>query len=262
MIHASPSTLAVARAVARVTFSEIMRDKILYNIVLFGLILFGVSILAARVTFISPERVILDFGMSALNISCAMIAVFTGASVLSREFERRTVYVALSHPISRTQFVFGKFLGLAGVIALNWILLSVILGFLYHLNYGVLNSTILVGVFFLFIQSLMLSGLALLISSFSTTSVAVIITIGFYLIGNNISQLRLLGVQSHSSFERHILNWVSQLLPNLEFFNLGVKVTYGIPVTAAFAFTSLLYGATVTTACLLVSGVLLKRKEE
>ena len=262
MSNSAPKTWTVARAVASVTFSEIIRDKILYNIVLFGLILFGVSILAARVTFISPERVILDFGMSALNISCAMIAVFTGASVLSREFERRTVYVALSHPISRTQFVFGKFLGLASVITLNWILLSAFLGFLYHLKDGVLNSTIVIGMFFLLIQSFMLSGIALLISSFSTTSISVIITIGFYLLGNNISQLRLLGVQSHSGLEKHAFNLISQVLPNLEFFNLGLKITYGIPVSASFVMTSVLYGATVITSCLLVSGVLLKKKEQ
>ena len=262
MSNVAPKSWTVARAVASVTFSEIIRDKILYNIVLFGLLLFGVSILAARVTFISPERVILDFGMSALNISSAMIAVFTGASVLSREFERRTVYVALSHPISRTQFVFGKFLGLAGVLVLNWALLSVILAFLYQLKDGVLNSTIVIGVFFLLIQSFMLSGLALLVSSFSTTSISVIITIGFYLLGNNISQLRLLGVQSHSGFERHAFNLVSQVLPNLEFFNLGLKITYGIPVSGMFILTSILYAVTVITSCLLVSGVLLKRKEQ
>ncbi len=119
------SYLTVMGAVGRVTFFEIIRDKVLYNVLVCAVLLFGVGFLASRLTFIQPERVVLDFGLASVAISCAMIGIFTGATLMGKEFERRTIYVALSRPISKSQFVFGKFFGLNVVILVNWVLLSV-----------------------------------------------------------------------------------------------------------------------------------------
>src|SRR3954451_1759967 len=99
-----PAWKDVTPAIAKVTFTEILRDKILYNVLFCAFLLFGMGLLTSRLTFIRPERVVLDFGLSAVNISCTMIAVFIGAGMIGREFERRTVHLALSHPISRAQF--------------------------------------------------------------------------------------------------------------------------------------------------------------
>ena len=41
-----------------------------------------------------------------------------------REFERRTAFIALARPISRRDFLVGKYLGVAGVILLNYLLLA------------------------------------------------------------------------------------------------------------------------------------------
>lgn len=248
-------------AIARVTFSEIMRDRVLYNIVLIAVVLFGVSILASKLVFIAPERVILDFGLSALGLSCAMIAVFAGASMLGREYDRRTIHMALSRPISRLQFVLGKFSGLTGVLFLNWLLLSGFLLGLYIFNGGNPGGTVIIALILLFFQSLMLGGLALFASSFSTTSIAVVFSIGFYLMGNNISQIRLIAAQSQSQVAKTALAWTANLLPNLEFFNLGTKVTYGLPVPAVFVFSSILYGLVVVAVCLLGAGYFLRSRE-
>ncbi|MEO7162097.1 MAG: hypothetical protein ABI041_04185, partial [Bdellovibrionia bacterium] len=82
-----PSTVAVTRAVGWVTFLEIIRDKVLYNIILCAGLLLSVGFLASRLTFIRPERVILNFGLTGVTLSCAMIAIFTGAGLLSKEFD-------------------------------------------------------------------------------------------------------------------------------------------------------------------------------
>src|SRR5579885_2660383 len=70
------------------------------------------------------DRIILNFGMTAVHLSCVMVAIFTGANAIGREFERRTFFVSLSRPISRFSFTVGKYLGLALVQTANWALLS------------------------------------------------------------------------------------------------------------------------------------------
>lgn len=260
-----PGTLRVIHAIGRVTFFEIIRDKVLYNIFLCTFLLFGVGWLASKLTVIRPERVILDFGLATVGLSCAVIALFTGAGMLGRELERRTVHVALSRPISRAQFVLGKFSGLAAVLALNWFLLAgAFLGLLCLTSEGgsvLFSSTLGIALGLILIQGLLLASLSILISTLSTTSLTVILSLGLYLIGNTISQLRMVAVRSESSFGRFVLNSVATVLPNFEYFNLGNQVTYGLAVSWKYVGLSILYGCVMIAISLILAGLLIEVRE-
>jgi ABC-type transport system involved in multi-copper enzyme maturation permease subunit len=262
---ARPSTVRVAAAIARVTFFEVIRDKILYNIIVCAGLLFAIGFLASRLTFLRPERVTLDFGLSAVNISCAMIAIFTGASLIGREFERRTIFVALSHPISRAQFVLGKFAGIASVIAVNWVLLSgtyLLLLWLSADTFGsVASAALFAGLLLLLLQSWVIAGVAILFSTFSTTSLSAIFAIGIYLVGNNISEIRAVAARVRSPAGAFTLNGVATLLPNLEHFNLGNRVTYGLPVEPRFVWIALVYGMALVAFLLYAAGLLIRGRE-
>lgn len=262
---AAPKTKEVARAIGWVTFLEIIRDKILYNILFCSVLLLGVAFLASRLAVLKQDRVVLDFGLSALSISGLAVAILVGSGMIGREFDRRTILVALSRPISRLQFVLGKYLGLAGVIALNWLLLTVAFFIILGLTVGgtvggVLSGALFWALFFVLLQSLVAAALAVFFSVFTTTSLAVMFTLGLYLVGSNISQLRWLAARTPGAGAT-VLNVAAALFPNFEHFNLGLKVTYGLPVPFLFALTAILYAAAVIGACLLVGGLLLRRRE-
>lgn len=260
-----PGTWGVSRAIARVTFFEIVRDKVLYNIIVCAALLFAVGFLASRLTFLRPERVTMDFGMSAVNISCAMIAIFIGAGLIGKEFDRRTIYVALSHPISRAQFVLGKFLGIASVITVNWLLLSAAYLSMLWLSSGelatLLSPALFAGLFLLLLQSFVIAAIAILFSTFSTTSLAAIMTIGVYLVGNNISQLRAVAARLKNPGGAAMINTVATLLPNLENFNIGSRVTYGLPVGGQFMAIGILYGVLLTAFLIVLAGLLIRGRE-
>ena len=180
----------VCRAVGWVSFREIIRDKILYNILVLAFLLLGLGFVATKLTFTHPDRVILDFGLTAVNLSCTMIAIFTGASVIGREFERRTIFVALSRPISKFQFLLGKFTGVALVIFLNWFLLTLaylaILALVSWGGKGALadfSPALGIGLVMLLLQSWLLAAIAMMFSTVSTTSLSAVFTLGLYLVG-------------------------------------------------------------------------------
>lgn len=259
-----PTTLEVVQAVGKVTFLEIVRDRVLYNILVCAFLLLGVAFLASRLSFIRPERIIMDFGLTAVTLSCCMVGVLTGSGMLTREFERRTIYVALAHPISRAQFLLGKFSGLVAVIAVNWILLS--LSYLIILTFvsegaAIVSGTLLIALFLGLLQSIVISSVAVFFSTFSTTSVAVMISIGFYLVGNNTSQLRLVATKLKSPIGSFAMNTLAAVLPNLEYYNLGTKVTYALPVSWKFVSLSILYGLFVVVFLLIFAGFLIQRRE-
>lgn len=260
-----PSTLRVAPAIARVTFFEVIRDKVLYNIIVCAALVFMLGFLASRLSFIRPERITLDFGMSAVNLSCAMIAMLAGAGLIGREFERRTIHVALSHPISRAQFVLGKFLGLAAVVALNWALLCVADTLLLWSSGAELSLLItpalVIGWVLLLMQAWAVGAIAVLFSTFSTTSLSVIMTLGLYLIGSNISEIRGVAERMESPAGKSTLKIVAAVLPNFEHFNVGNRVTYGLPLEAAFVATAFVYGIALIAFTLLAAGFLIRRRE-
>lgn len=251
-------------AIGRVTFSEIVRDKLLYNIALFTILLLGMGLLASRLTFIRPERVVLDFGLSAVSLSGVMIALFCGAGMLGREFERRTALVALSRPISRMHFVLGKYAGLAGVLVINWLMLSGALIFILGMTGSGLkdfHSTLFIALGLSLLQSLMMASLTIAISSFSTASISVIIGIGLYLVGNNISQIRVVASRLKSPWSSGAFEGLAAVLPNLEHFNLGTQVTYGLKISPFFVAVSFAYAVAVSGFALFCAGLLLKRRE-
>jgi Cu-processing system permease protein len=252
-------------AIARVTFSEILRDKVLYNILLCAMILFGVGVLGSRLMIARQDRVILDFGLSAVNISCALIAIFTGSGLIGREFDRRTAFVALSRPISRHQFVIGKFGGLLAIVLLNWALLSTVyIGLLYWASpvpEATFTGTLAWALVLIAFQSTLLAGLSILFSSASTTSIAAIVTLGLYLIGNNISQVKMVSGKMEVAVVGSALAAAASVLPNLERFSLGTQATYGIPVQPAFIALGMVYALAVTASALLAAGILVRWRE-
>src|SRR5918911_931925 len=95
------------------TFRENLRDKILYNLLFFAVLLISVSILLADLTIMEHIKIVTDMGLAAINLVGVLIAIFVGIGLVSKEIERRTVYTIMARPISRTEFVLGKYLGLA-----------------------------------------------------------------------------------------------------------------------------------------------------
>ena len=259
------STFQVSIAIARVTFWEIIQDKILYNGVLLAILLLTSGFLASRLTFVRPERVVCDFGFSAINICSSFIGLLIGAGMMAKEFDRRTILVALARPINRLQFVLGKFLGLAAVLAVNWLLLSVVLLFILMLSgglsAGILGGPLLPGLALILVQAAVIASIAIFISTFSTTSLSVIIGLGFYLIGNNITQLRLISSKLHNELGKGVLSLFAYILPDLEYFNLGTKITYNLPTTWQFVLSSLVYGLLLIFLFLLLAGYFVRNKE-
>jgi Cu-processing system permease protein len=260
-----PNVLEVSTAVALVTFKEILRDKVLYNVLFCGVLLLGFGFLASQLSFIRPERILLDFGHSAIAASCSMIAVFLGAGLIGREFERRTVHLVLSRPVERSQFILGKFLGICGVIATNWALLCVAyVGILLVLSpngSSPLQGTLLCSLLLALLQSFVLVAASILFSTFTTTSLAAIFTIGTFLVGVNISHLHALVAKLGVGWKTQLLDGTIRLLPDLERFDLGLQLTYGLPVSAGFMLLSVGYAVVVCSILLVLAGLLIRAKD-
>jgi len=100
-------------AIARNTFLETIRDRILNAIVLFAVVLIGASILLGQLSAGQDIKIIKDLGLAAINFFGVVIAIFVGTSLVHKELDKRTVFVVLTKPVPRPAFLLGKLLGLS-----------------------------------------------------------------------------------------------------------------------------------------------------
>jgi ABC-type transport system involved in multi-copper enzyme maturation permease subunit len=126
------SVMVVWRIAVHV-FKESVRDKVLYNLVFFAILMIAASLLLGQLTAGQEVKIIKDLGLAATSVFGLFIAVFIGIGLVSKEVERRSVYALLVKPISRTQFILGKYLGLVLTLAVN---LSIMTAAIYSVLAG------------------------------------------------------------------------------------------------------------------------------
>lgn len=252
-------------AIGWVTLREILREKVLYNVLMATFLIFGVGLMASQLTFTQPERMVLDFGFAAITLSSLFLATLIGANLLNREVERRTHQVALSRPISTLHFVFGKYWGLVQVLFLNWVLLILMDGMLlYALDDSFFetrtNLNLFPGLWLTFMQGCALGTLAMTFASFSTPSLSVILSTGVYLIGIHHSELQWMANRTESRLSSGLIQALTSLLPNFEGFNLGLRMTYQLPVSLQFFVTEVFYGVLMILLGLFICSLIFEKR--
>ena len=157
--------------IAKNTFREAIRDKVLYNLVLFVIIITASAVLLGDLTDGQEGRTIVNFGLNAMLLFGVFIAIFVGVGLVSKEIEKRTVYAIFSKPVSRTEFIIGKYFGLCSTLLVNIVImgLGVSLALLY-VGRGNLAVTIWGGIALIFLELTILTAVAILFSTFSSPS--------------------------------------------------------------------------------------------
>src|ERR1043165_5500884 len=105
--------------IARNAFREAVRDRVLYNLVLFVLLITGSAVFLGELTAGQEARTTVNLGLGAMLVFGAFISIFVGVSLVSKEIEKRTVYAIFAKPVSRAEFVVGKYLGLCLTLLVN-----------------------------------------------------------------------------------------------------------------------------------------------
>ena len=121
-------------AVARNAFREAVRDRVLYNLIVFVLLLTAAAIFLGELTAGQEARVVTDLGLSATLIFGVFIAIFVGVSLVWKEIEKRTVYSIFAKPVSRTNFILGKYLGFCVTLFVNTAVMGIGITLAYSMS--------------------------------------------------------------------------------------------------------------------------------
>ncbi len=244
--------------IAANTFREAVRDRVLYNLIAFALLMAGASVLVAQISIDIERNVVVNLGLTSVSLFGLIIAIFIGIGLVSKEIDKRTLYTILSRPVRRWEFILGKFGGLMATLVVNTFLMA--LGLFAALLYQAhhfqrADAYLLVALYFIVLQFMVITALALLFSSFSSPLLAAVFTFALFIIGTFSEDLRNFAALAHG-VTRWAATGVAYVVPNFSALNVISLVAHDQAVAGSLvlynSLYSLLYAATVIAGAMLI----------
>jgi Cu-processing system permease protein len=180
---------------ARLTFREAARRKILVAALLLGLVflaIYGTGFYYVQSEMNRPgqgpgliERSqILNFlfmaGMYVVNFLTVMMSVLTSVDTLSGEITSGTIHTLVSKPVRRWEIVLGKWLGFVGMLTLYLLLMVGGVVVLVYLTSGYTPPNALIGLSLMWLNAVMLLGVSLLGGAMLSTLANGVLVFGLY----------------------------------------------------------------------------------
>jgi ABC-type transport system involved in multi-copper enzyme maturation permease subunit len=243
------------------TLREAVRSKVLYGLLFFALVLIATGVLLSTLSYVERERILQDVGLASIRLFGAAIAILVGVGLIHKEVERRTIFTILSKPVSRSEFLLGKF---AGLVATLWLQVA-IMGATFAAVSWLAGAPIRLG----HAQALLLCAgeiallvaVATLFSSFTTPMLASLFGAGFYVVGHLTRDLRALGAEAESPAIASATVWLHRVLPDLSAFNRVIEAVHGLPIPGGEVGASLLMGAGWCVGFLLVAMLTFEQRD-
>jgi len=206
--------------VARNTFREATRDRLLAGIVVAGLLMLGGTQIIGTLALGEGGRITVDLGLTSIAMLGMFVVLLVGTSLVAKEIERRTIYNLLSRPIARHEYLIGKW---AGLTAALWVVCA-ILGVALWLVMAARGAQgfgpgLMQAVFLTALELSVVTSIAVLFSALSTPVLSALYTLGFYLIGHWSYDLRSFAERAPHPLGM-VLSGVANVVPNLPLFNM------------------------------------------
>jgi hypothetical protein len=267
---AMPKLAAVALSTAKSDIAQPLY-AILMAAGIFGLIVF---VFIPYNTFGDDIKQLKDSGLSLILVLCILQSVWAASSSVADEVEGKTALTVLSKPVSRRDFILGKFAGISWSVGLMAVILGVLLLITvaykpiydyreggYEINHQQMNNDptwhdchremvqTVPGIVLAYLETLVIAALSVAISTRLPAIANFLICFAVYVLGH----LTPLLVQSQVVAQQlppvvFFGRLIATVLPVLDHFNIQASVAAGVPVPMEYLAWSLVY-------CLLYSSV-------
>lgn len=248
--------------IASNTFREAVRDRVLYNLIAFALLMSGAAVLVGQISIDIERLVVVNLGLTAVSLFGMVIAIFIGIGLVSKEIEKRTLYTVLSRPVRRWEFIVGKFFGLAGTLVVNtfFMAIGVFAALLYvsH-HFQKPDAWVLVALYFIILQFLIITSLALLFSAFSSPLLSAVFAFSLVVIGSFAEDLRGFAGMAHG-VTRWLATGAAYLVPNFSALNVISSVAHQQPVAGQLVLHNTVYALSYAAMALCGAVLIFERR--
>jgi ABC-type transport system involved in multi-copper enzyme maturation permease subunit len=250
------------RYIAFNTFREAVRDRVLYNLIVFAVLLVASSLLFGQISIGIERQILINLGLTSISLFGVAIAIFIGIGLVSKEIDKRTLYTVLSRPVRRWQFIVGKFCGLVGTLVVNTFFMAI--GFFATLLYLAhrferADAWLLVALWFIVLEFMIVTALALLFSSFSTPLESAVFALLLFVVGSFAEDLRGFAQMAHGAMH-YGATAMAFLVPNFAAFNVVSRVAHSQPIAGSLIAYNTVYALLYAAAAIAGSVLIFERR--
>ena len=264
-------------AIASSTTKEAIGQPIFTVAIVAGIVLLLAFIIIPYNTFGEDVKMLKDSGLTLVKVLALLVVIWTASVAVADEIEGRTALTVLSKPLTRRQFVIGKYIGLVLVALLVFLILGSVLMATTSLKvvYDARESsktdplwsdcaaemiTIVPGLVLSLLETILLAAVSLAVSTRLSMIPNLIICFTIYVLGHLVPLI----VQS-SVGKLAIVRFVGRLfatvLPVLEHFTIEAAVVGGVPIPWSYLGWAALYAGLYAAIAVLIALVLFQDRD-
>ena len=108
-------------ALAILTFKEGIRDRALHGITIIGLMMLLATLVITDIFGYEIGKVMVDLNLSTIAFAGLLLTFFVNINLMAKDIDKRTIHCVLSKPISRNEYILGKYFGLIFLVFVAYV---------------------------------------------------------------------------------------------------------------------------------------------
>lgn len=251
-------------AIAQNTFREVVRNRIFIVLILMSSALTSLVLAMSSVSLNEEQRVVVDVGFFLVSSLTVILSILLGGNMVHKELERKTIYTILSKPISRYEFILGKYLGNILVSFVLVAILGSLLGGCLSIVGGDVSNTFIYGVWFIFVEVMIVSALSIFFISFSSPILSGALAVGVFVSGRFAETLSTFQFgKKHSDFAwlEQFVHGFAAIVPDLSLYNVTPHLVHGQTLSLNFVVQASLAGISYVAVCLILGSLIFSRRD-
>jgi ABC-type transport system involved in multi-copper enzyme maturation permease subunit len=228
-------------------------------------------------TFGEDVKMYKDSGLMTIMILAILVSLWTASVSVAEEIEGRTALTLLSKPVSRRQFVLGKFLGITWANFLMFVVLGswMLIWVSYKVVYDARETSnpepnwqlcytemigIVPGLVLAFMETVVLTAISVAISTRLSMIPNLVIVGSIYALGH-LGPLIVQSSVGQNEFVAFFGQLIALVLPVLDHFNIQAAVAGGKRVPADYLAWALLYCVLYSAVAMLLALILFEDRD-
>ncbi|OGQ47782.1 MAG: hypothetical protein A2W63_02725 [Deltaproteobacteria bacterium RIFCSPLOWO2_02_44_9] len=262
-------------SVALITFKEGIKSRVIFGIFIIALLLFAATTVVITLFMRDIVKVAIDLSLSTVSFAGLLTLLFIGVNLFGKDLDKRTIYMVISRPVSRSQYLIGKF---SGIVLLSFVIVAflgilsampVVLSkrFYYYPEARFDWWIYFIAVIYIFIKLAVVSSIITLFASFTSNSfIALVLSLVAYIIGQSTESVRgLLASQVEKIEVSPILSYMVEIayyvFPNMSAFDLKMQAAHGLKIGPDYFIWTILYAIFYIIATLAIGTLAFRRRE-
>jgi ABC-type transport system involved in multi-copper enzyme maturation permease subunit len=275
-----------AGVIARATTKEAIRQPLFLLLLVVGVVMIIINTFLPFFSLGEDVKMLKDCGLATILICGLLLAVWTASTSIASEIEGKTAMTLLSKPVTRRQFVIGKYLGILHSVLFLIVPLIFVLCFfiLYKVGYDARESSeevpdwfaaeggwltgararelllLLPGFALMFMEIAVLTAVSTAISTRVPMVVNLVTTLSIFVVGNITPKLVESGTIINEIVEFMAMLFAT-ILPNLDYYSAYGAVATGGVIPPSYLLAAFIYSLAYGSAMILLSFILFEDRD-